>query len=105
MEPTVIKYLNEKFDLAIPTEATREEMEIFLAEKINQLITNDFTQLLQMLYRIDVSEQKLRSLLKQNTNTDAGKIIAALIIERQLEKIRSREQFRRDNNIDEAEKW
>ena len=106
METGIIKYLNEKFDLSIPAETTREQLEVFLAAKINQLITNDFIQLLQILYRIDVSEQKLRSLLKQNADTDAGRIIAVLIIERQLEKLRSREQFKRnDDNIDEEEKW
>ena len=106
METGIIKYLNEKFELNIPVETTQEQMEIFLARRINQLIENDFTQLLQILYRIDVSEQKLRSLLKQNTGTDAGRIIAVLIIERQLEKLRSRQQFRRDDDkINEEEKW
>ena len=106
METGIIKYLNEKFELNIPVETTQEQMEIFLAGRINQLIENDFTQLLQILYRIDVSEQKLRSLLKQNTGTDTGRIIAVLIIERQLEKLRSRQQFRKDeSNIDDEEKW
>jgi len=106
METAIIKYLNEKFDLEIPGKTTREQMITFLAERINYLITNDFTQLLQVLYRIDVSEQKLRTLLKQNAGTDAGRIIAVLVIERQLEKLRSREQFRKDGkDIDEAEKW
>ena len=106
METGIIKYLNEKFELNIPVETTQEQMEIFLAGRINQLIENDFTQLLQILYRIDVSEQKLRSLLKQNTGTDAGRIIAVLIIERQLEKLRSRQVFRKDDkDINEEERW
>ena len=106
METGIIKYLNEKFELNIPVETTEEQMEIFLAGRINQIIENDFTQLLQILYRIDVSEQKLRSLLKQNTATDSGRIIAVLVIERQLEKLRSRQQFRRDDDkINEEEKW
>ena len=106
METGIIKYLNEEFELNIPVETTLEQMEIFLAGRISQLIENDFTQLLQILYRIDVSEQKLRSLLKQNTGTDAGRIIAVLVIERQLEKSRSRQVFRKDeNNIYDEEKW
>ncbi|CAN5847466.1 hypothetical protein BH11BAC4_BH11BAC4_19070 [soil metagenome] len=106
MDTAIIKYLNEQFDVSIPQRTTAEEMEIFLAEKINDLIANDFTQLVQLLYRIDVSEQKLKSLLKQNPNADSGRIIAALVIERQLEKIRSREQFsKRNDNFNEAEKW
>jgi len=106
METGIIKYLNEKFDISIPSATTAEEMELFLAERINRLIATDFTQLVQVLYRIDVSEAKLRSMLKEHPDADAGRIIAALVIQRQLEKIRSREQFRKaDDTIDEEEKW
>jgi hypothetical protein len=77
-----------------------------LALFINDLIITDFTKLVQMLYRIDISEKKLNQLLSDNTDKDAGKIIAEMIIERQLQKIKSRQQFsQRDKNIDESEKW
>jgi len=59
-----------------------------LASEINQLILTNFERLIQLLYRIDVSELKLKTLLKENPNEDAGKIIATLIIERQLQKIK-----------------
>ena len=106
METAIIKYLNEKFEVSIPAKTSSEQIELLLAERINYLIANDFTQLVQILYRIDVSEPKLKSLLKQHPNADAGRIIAALVIERQLEKIKSREQFRKaDDNINEDERW
>ncbi len=77
-----------------------------LAARINDLIEKDFQQLISILYRMDVSEPKLRSVLKENPDSDAGLLIANLMIERQAQKIRSRQQFRqRDNNIDENEKW
>jgi hypothetical protein len=48
----------------------------------------------------------LKSLLKNHPDLDAGVIIADLIIERQLQKIKSRREFpTRDNNIDDSEKW
>ena len=77
-----------------------------LAEKINELITNDFQKLVSILYRMDVSETKLKQLLSDNPGTDAGLIIADLMIERQKEKIRSRQEFsKRDENISDDEKW
>lgn len=77
-----------------------------LAEKINELITNDFQKLVSILYRMDVSEIKLKQLLTENPGTNAAVIIADLMIERQAEKIRSREQFsKRDENISDDEKW
>lgn len=77
-----------------------------LAGRINHLINADFSKLVQILYRIDVNETKLKRLLKENDTANAADIIAALVVERQLQKITSRRESRRDeNNFDEAEKW
>ena len=77
-----------------------------LAEKINELITNDFQKLVLILYRMDVSEIKLKQLLNENAGANAAVIIADLMIERQAEKIRSRQQFsKRDENISDEERW
>lgn len=77
-----------------------------LAATINELLLGNFQQLISILYRMDVSEAKLRLLLKENPGTDAGLIIADLVIERQAQKIKSRREFRqRDNDISEEEKW
>src|SRR5688500_2374381 len=76
-----------------------------LAIFINEMIAYDFGQLLQLLYQLDVDEQKVKSTLSNHKNENAGKLIAELIIERQLAKIKSRQEFRRENDIDEEEKW
>ncbi len=66
-----------------------------LSAYLNQLIREDFQKLISILYRIDVSEEKLHSALhaKPETRT-AGEIITDLIIERQLEKIETRRKFK-----------
>ena len=77
-----------------------------LADRINELVNTQFQKLVSILYRMDVSETKLKQLLSDNPGTDAGLIIADLMIERQKEKIRSRQQFsKRDENISDDEKW
>lgn len=76
-----------------------------LSDKINELISKDFSKLISILYRIDVSEPKLKKLLKENPNTDAGLLITDLMIERQAEKIRSRQENKPDENISDDEKW
>jgi hypothetical protein len=77
-----------------------------LAIYINDLILNNFQELVYLLYRVDVSEQKLKILLKENDKADAGNIIATMMIERQIQKIRSRREHKRDNDIiDENERW
>ena len=98
-------YLQQSFQLPESVEEM-QDAENFLADKMNQLIRDDFNHLVQVLYRIDVNETKLKQVLKDNPNEDAGKIIARLIIERQQQKMISRNSFKKpDENIDEAEKW
>jgi len=77
-----------------------------LADKINELLISDFQRLVSILYRMDISEAKLKRLLKETPTVDAGVIIADMMIERQLQKIKSRQQnSKRDENINDDEKW
>ncbi|MEO6613573.1 MAG: hypothetical protein ABIT05_12350 [Chitinophagaceae bacterium] len=101
----VLEKIAEELGLSVPHDNYAINRQL-LAEKINALIQNDFQRLVSVLYRVDVSEAKLKGLLQDNPGTDAGLIITDLVIERQLQKIKSRQQFRqRDDNIDENEKW
>ena len=74
-----------------------------LADYLNQLILVNFERLVQLLYRIDVSEAKLKYLLKENPNEDAGRIIALLIIERQIQKIKFKKEMLESDRDDGGE--
>ncbi len=77
-----------------------------LAREINRLILHDINKLISILYRADVNEQKLNNILSRHKNEDAGMLIAVLFIERQMQKIKSRQENHRDNNnFNEEEKW
>ncbi len=77
-----------------------------LSDAINYLIVNDFNKLISILYRADISEKKLNSILQENKNESAGKLIAVLFVERHLQKIKSRQENRRDDNdIAEEDRW
>ena len=83
-----------------------EELHQKLVVLINELINKDFHALVQLLYRIDVYEKKIRLCLNRNSNEDAASIIADLIIDRQLEKMESRKKFSKNQNREsEEEKW
>ncbi len=106
MNLNLILSLNETLQIDLPSTISLEQLKEKLSIYINQLIQTDFQKLVSGLYRIDVSEKKLKILLKENGDSEAGKIIAELIIERQLEKIKSRQQFsRRDKNSNDEDKW
>lgn len=73
---------------------------------INHVVTTDFSLLISILYRLDISEKKLKELLNRPNKALAGDIIAELIIERQLQKIASRKAFRANPpDICDDEKW
>ena len=75
----------------------------------NSLIQNDFPKLVSLFYMIDISEDKLRRILKENPDENASEMITSLVIERLLQKIRTRNEFRSKPDVFSgdpgAEKW
>ena len=106
MYTDLVSDINQSFEISLPQAISLEELKTKLEGHINHLINHDFEKLVYYLYRIDVNENKMRTLLEKRDGQNAAGLIADLIIERQEEKLKSRQQFRqRDNDIDENEKW
>ena len=105
-EQNLVSAINDSLGIELKKDVSADQLTDILAEHINDLIDRNFNKLVNLLYRIDVDESKLRQMLNENSS-DAGRVIAGLIIERQLQKITSRETFRNsnENSIDEKEKW
>ena len=102
MKNEIVHIVNDSFNL----EANETNFVEFLTEKINFLIVNDFNKLIYILYRADINEQKLNKLLAENKKENAGKIIAALFIQRHLEKIKSRQENKTNaSNDSDEERW
>src|SRR5687768_12822542 len=102
----LIEALQKEFSLSVPEKISMTGVKEMLSAHVNYLITNNFNLLVSLLYRIDVNEAKLKTFLKENPGEDAGKIIADLIIERQLQKIKTRQQFGQgDSTISDEEAW
>ena len=102
----LVQQVNKELALMLPEKISYEELYSKLSAHLNELIRKDFEKLISLLYRIDISEAKIKSLLKEQQQANAGDIIADLIIERQLQKIKSRELFsKRDDDFNEEERW
>jgi len=101
--PLIQKQLSGDFNL--PVTNNKQQLVEALGEGINQLIQTDFSRLINILYRIDISEKTLKETLEQQADQDAGQLIAALIIERQLQKQKMRELFKPHDNIPDDDKW
>src|ERR1700744_3525195 len=89
----LIQDLNRLQDWGLAEGLTLEQLEERLAEKLNGLILSDFNALISFLYRVDVSEAKLKQLLKGHPQEDAGRLMARLVMERMWQKIETRRKF------------
>jgi hypothetical protein len=98
--------LRQQFEITVSENISFSELETKLAFAVNELLKTNFEKLLFVLYRVDVNEQKLKQTLANHKDTDAGLVIARLLIERQVQKITSRQAFNRPLHNDDAEdKW
>jgi len=99
--PTAVAIISNDFELQhtdkLKELLTKEELRSILSAKIEYLLNHDFQKLLNILYRIDVDEQKAKELLRKHSPSQAPIILADLIIERQLQKIKTRQQFSKNN--------
>jgi hypothetical protein len=102
----LLESLQKDLAIQLPEDTNYEQLRAWLSQHVHQLIAHQFNQLVFLLYRIDVSENKLRDLLQQYPQADAGWVIADLIIERQLQKIETRLRFKQNvADIPEDERW
>ena len=82
-------------------QTVREQLALY----INDLLLHNFDYLVHILYRVDISETKLKTLLRESPQTDAALIITDLIIQRQEEKRQSRASHKKPSDQDDEEKW
>lgn len=104
----LIQDLNRCQGWELTESLTIQQLEGWLAERLNEWIRWDFNSLVSFLYRVDINESGLRRLLKENPGEDAGLIIAKMVIDRLWQKIESRKRYRRDDTNDRAggeERW
>jgi hypothetical protein len=103
-QETVLQ-LSEDAALTAQPGITYEQLEELLAQRLEELISHNFQQFVLLLYKIDVAENKVREVLESDITPTAYRKIAALLIERQQQKIISRKEFTRPTDDDEEEKW
>ncbi|TDW99869.1 hypothetical protein [Dinghuibacter silviterrae] len=108
MEPQddIIQWLQGSIPVPVPVTRTAEELMAWLTTYCNGLLVADFPALVQLLYRVDVSEAKLKYLLKHSDGEDAGRIMALLLLERVGQVVAARKKYRMpDQDIPEEDKW
>ncbi len=71
-----------------------EELRQNLKKVITYLLDKDMNRLLNALYRIDVSEEKVKQVLSNAKADELSGDLTDLIIHRELQKVKTRQQYR-----------
>ena len=69
-----------------------EQLELFLAEQIQWLLENRIEKLMQIFYRLDINERKVREIL-ENPSDKTSLNLAKLVIEREIKRAETRIKY------------
>ncbi len=95
-----------QFDLADLPDADSSEEErarafrAMLIERIVELLSGNTERLMHILYRVDVSEASVATIFRDTPLPDIAPALADRIIERQMEKARTRAEYRQRKDED-----
>lgn len=70
-----------------------DRLEEYLTKQVNHLLDHDLNKLLNALYRIDISEEKVKELLQQSEQGKIASSLAKTIIEREKQKVLTRLKY------------
>lgn len=87
--------LREKLDIDIPEGYSEEEIKLMLEKRLGQLLERNPEEFFQLLYRIDIPERSLQTVLQQE---DALTVLAGMVYQRQLQKVKTRLFYKSQNN-------
>ena len=87
----LIKIIAKDFDL--PENISEEQLRDVLIKAFTYLVEDDFSKLLQILYRADVDQYKLKELLENTEGKSSAEIIADAYIARQKAKVETWKKY------------
>ncbi len=87
----LIKIISKDFE--IESELPEEQLKKALVDAFGYLVDNDFPKLIQILYKADVDQYKLKELLETTSGRSASEIIAEAYIDRQKTKMETWKKY------------
>ncbi|MEW6195389.1 MAG: hypothetical protein AB1521_09550 [Bacteroidota bacterium] len=88
----LIQKLSKDFALEsnqLPVQTDMEAIRQHLTERIREMMVRNYERFLNSMYRIDVSETKVSQILRSKDKLSIPGQLADLIIERQLQRIKT----------------
>jgi len=88
---SLINIISKDFD--IPDQVAENQLRVLLIDAFAYLIDNDFPKLIQILYKADVDQYKLKELLETVEGSSSAEVIADAYIARQMAKIETWKKY------------
>jgi hypothetical protein len=93
------------FDLVTKEEVTNEaDLINILGERIGEMLEQEPEQLMSMLYRLDVLEEKIRPVMRPDAPEPTNIGLARLVVERQKQRIATKRSVK-TKPIEDLEGW
>ncbi|GEO21069.1 hypothetical protein [Cyclobacterium qasimii] len=77
----------------IPDSVDREDLAKAIAPMVSQLLNREFERFLQLCYRLDLGEGKVREILNQSPPEEITERMSLAIVDRQLIKVHFRKKY------------
>lgn len=90
---SLIRIISKDFD--IEENLSEERLKQAMIDAFAYLVDNDFPKLIQILYKADVDQYKLKELLETVEGRSSAEIIAEAYIARQVAKIETWKKYSR----------
>ncbi len=80
-------------DFELEEEITEAGIRLKMIHAFTYLLDNDISRMMNILYRADVDEEKLKKLLISHSDLPSAEVVADAYIERQKQKIETRKKY------------
>lgn len=87
----LVKIVSKDFDL--PENISEPHLREVLIKTFEYLVDDDFAKLLQILYKADVDQYKLKELLENTEGKSSAEIIADAYLDRQKAKVETWKKY------------
>lgn len=67
-----------------------------IQQRVDEMMAHDLELLMSYLYRLDISEGRIRVALQNQDKIPANEALARLIYERQLERLSTRKKYKQE---------
>jgi hypothetical protein len=88
---SLISIISKDFD--IPDNLSENQLRDAMVDAFAYLIDNDFPKLIQILYKADVDQYRLKELLETVEGSSSAEVIADAYIARQMAKIETWKKY------------